>query len=327
MAISVPDLSRDARLVDRLLPPGRRLVVVAAAATFLAGVLHLVLTDAQLHRWGAAGAVFIALGLYEVLAGAGLLAKPGPRAYRAGTWGSGLIAAAYVATKVLPVPAPRIPQPVSALEVGASVLDLAALLLLATAVPDPPARRPRRLAPWLAGLLVALATPVVWLFVTGALQWVDTAALPRPPAARLFWNPDRSGLITPALYGFVSDRLYLFLPWWAGVGAAMLGLLAGANVWLAKRLERAGRISCRRARAGPLGALPAAFAAPVCCGLPLAALFGLSTATLFAGAPFATAASIGLLSGNLIWLAQWRRRSPDRTVEGPALLDGVDPSS
>lgn len=311
-------LASPTRPAERGSPPGQRLVVVAAAATFLAGALHLVLTDAQLRRWGAAGALLLALGLYEVLAGAALLAKPGARAYRAGSWGSGLIAAAYIASKVLPVPAARIPQPVSPLEIAVSVLDLAALLLLATVLPDPALRRRRRPAPWLAGLLVALATPVVWVFVTGALQWVDTAALPRPPAARLFWNPDRSGLITPALYGFVSDRLYLFLPWWAGVGAAMLGLFAGANVWLAKRLEWAGRISCRRARAGSLGLLPAAFAAPVCCGLPLAALFGLSTATLFAGAPFATTATIALLSSNLIWLAQ-RRRSvsgPDRGGSG-----------
>lgn len=304
MAAPVSDLGSEPRVVDSTLSIGRRLVFVAAATMFLAGSLHLVLIDAQFRRWGAAGAVFLALGLYEVLAGAGLMGRPGPRAYRAGTWGSGLIAAAYVATKVLPVPAAPIPQPVSAPEIAALALDLAALLLLATVVPDTATRRPRRPAPWLAGLVVALATPIIWVFVTGALLWVDPAALARPPATRLFWNPDRSGLITPALYGFVTDRLYLFLPWWAGIGAAMLGLLAGANVWLATRLERVGRISCRRRRTGSLGVLPAAFAAPVCCGLPLAALFGLSAATLFAAAPVATAASIGLLSANLLWLAR-----------------------
>lgn len=304
MAAPVSDLGSEPRVVDSTLSTGRRLVFVAAATMFLAGSLHLVLIDAQFRRWGAAGAVLLVLGLYEVLAGAGLMGRPGPRAYRAGTWGSGLIAAAYVATKVLPVPAAPIPQPVSALEIAALALDLAALLLLATVMPDTATRRPRRPAPRLAGLVVALATPIIWVFVTGALLWVDPAALPLPPATRLFWNPDRSGLITPALYGFVTDRLYLFLPWWAGIGAVMLGFLAGANVWLAMRLERAGRISCRRRRTGFLGVLPAAFAAPVCCGLPLPALFGLSAATLFAAAPVATAASIGLLSANLLWLAR-----------------------
>lgn len=208
MAAPVSDLGSEPRVADSTLSTGRRLVFVAAATMFLAGSLHLVLIDAQFRRWGAAGAVLLVLGLYEVLAGAGLMGRPGPRAYRAGTWGSGLIAAAYVATKVLPVPIAPIPQPVSALEIAALALDLAALLLLATVMPDTATRRPRRPAPRLAGLVVALATPIIWVFVSGALLWVDPAALPLPPATRLFWNPDRSGLITPALYGFVTDRLY-----------------------------------------------------------------------------------------------------------------------
>lgn len=178
MAAPVSDLGSEPRVVGSTLSTGRRLVFVAAATMFLAGSLHLVLIDAQFRRWGAAGAVLLVLGLYEVLAGAGLMGRPGPRAYRAGTWGSGLIAAAYVATKVLPVPAAPIPQPVSALEIAALALDLAALLLLATVMPDTATRRPRRPAPRLAGLVVALATPIIWVFVTGALLWVDPAALP-----------------------------------------------------------------------------------------------------------------------------------------------------
>lgn len=79
----------------------------------------------------------------------------------------------------------------------------------------------------------------------------------------------------------------------------LLGLLAGANVWQATRLRHDSRISCRRARLSLAGLLPATFTATVCCGVPLAAVFGLSTATLFAGASFATAASIGILTGNL----------------------------
>lgn len=51
------------------------------------------------------------------------------------------------------------------------------------------------------------------------------------------------------------------------------------------------------------------FLGTVCCGVPLAGVFGLSTATLFAGAPFATAAAIGILTGNLVGLAQ-RRHDP-----------------
>lgn len=297
------------RLILRQDGSERVLVVLAAMVLGLAGTIHLVLTDEQFLRGTAVGATFLALGLYEVVAAAALMFRPGRRALRAGRWGTGLIVAAYIATKVLPFPPPASPPPVSALGVTGSVLDLIGVLLLATALPDRPARG--RVVPgWIAGLLVGLATPVVWLFLTGTLQWVATDAFPVRPVARLFWNPDRSGLLTPALYGFVTDGLYLFLPWWAGIGALALGILAGANVWLATTLLRDRHIACRQ-RTGLIGLLPAAFAAPVCCALPLAAVFGLSTATLFAGAPIATAASAGLLAGNAVRLASRIRRSPD----------------
>lgn len=314
MALSVRDLTSTSRLIDRSGGRQRALVVLVAIAVGLAGAIHLALTDEQFRRGTAAGVIFLALGIYQILSGAALLVRPGPRAYRAGTWGSGLIVAAYVAAKVIPIPAAAIPPPISALGVTASVLDLAALILLATVLPETRDTRTRngRIPAWRGGLAVGLAAPILWLFVTGALLWVNYDAFPVSPAPRLFWNPNRSGLITPALYGFVTDRvvtgwLYLFLPWWAGIGAALLGMLAGANVWLATRLRSDGRISCRRRRTGLLGLLPAAFAAPVCCGLPLGALFGLSTATLYAGAPFATAAALGLLTWNVLTLDRIRR--------------------
>jgi len=62
--------------------------------------------------------------------------------------------------------------------------------------------------------------------------------------------------------------------------------------------------------------LPAAFAAPVCCSLPLAAILGLSTATLFAAAPFATAASVAILGANLISLQRRGRLGAVRVLTG-----------
>ena len=157
------------------------------------------------------------------------------------------------------------------------------------------------------GRRIGFATPVLWIFVTGALQWAGPVTYGVPNL-----SVDRSvqGTLTPALYGWVTDRLYLFLPWWAGFGALALGALVAANVWLATRLRRAGMISGRRRRASLLGLLPAAFAAPVCCGIPLAALFGISTATLFAGAPFATTAALALLTWNVWSLDRIRRAGP-----------------
>jgi len=248
-----------------------------------------------------------------VLTGAVLLVRPGPRAYRAAIGAAGLIVAAYLAPTVIPIPGTATARPIGALGVTASVLDLTALVLLTIVLPDRagPMRRGRRTPAWLAALLVGLAAPVAWLFVTGALQWVSYDAFPVPPVPGLLWNPDRSGLLTPALYGFVTERvvtgwLYLFLPWWAGISALLLGVLAGVNVWLAMRLRHAA-VSCQPRRTGLLGLLPAAFASPVCCAVPLGALFGLSTATLYTGAPLLTAAGLGLLAWNVLGLARVSR--------------------
>jgi len=291
----------------------RALVVLAAAAVALAGAIHLALSDEQFERGIVTGAVFLGLGAFEVLAGAALLVRPGPRAYRAGVWAAGLIVAAYLAPKVMPIPGAATARPIGALGVTASVLDLVALVLLATVLHDRagPMRRDRRIPASLAGLLVGLAAPVAWLFVTGALQWVSYDSFSVSPVPRLFWNPNRSGLLTPALYGFVTERvvsgwLYLFLPWWAGISALLLSVLAGANVWLAMRLRDAA-VSCPPRRTGLLGLLPAAFASPVCCAVPLGALFGISTATLYTGAPLLTAAGLGLLAWNVLALARVRR--------------------
>lgn len=290
-------------------PPrwSRLVVLVAAAATGLAGVIHLALTGEHFEEGPVFGYAFLAMGLYQVVLGGLLVARPGPLAYKAGIWGSALIAATYVTTRVLPAPTATAPEAITSIGVAATTLELAALILLVVALPDTKGRT-WPVPAWLAGLLVGLATPPLWVFVTGAIQWTEPQGFPTP-VLNVTGGPLQQ--LTPAIYGFVTDRLYLFLPWWAGIGAVTLGLLASANVWLATRLRREQRISCRRRRASLLGLLPAAFAAPVCCSVPLAAIFGLSTATLFAAAPFATAAAIGILSGNLVWLVQ-RRRDPAR---------------
>jgi hypothetical protein len=282
--------------------------VVAAIAVGLAGIIHLALTDEHFGEGPLFGYAFLTMGIYQVVLAGLLIARPGPLAYKAGIWGSALIAATYVTTRVVPPPTAATPETITANGVAATSLELAALILLVLALPETKGRR-WPVPAWLVGLLVGLATPPLWAFVTGMIQWTEPQESFRTPVLNVWGGPLQQ--LTPAIYGFLTDRLYLFLPWWAGVGAVTLGVLAGANVWLATRLRREQRISCRRHRASLLGLLPAAFAAPVCCSVPLAAIIGLSTATLFAAAPFATAAAIGILSGNLIWLVE-RRRHPAR---------------
>lgn len=54
--------------------------------------------------------------------------------------------------------------------------------------------------------------------------------------------------------------------------------------------------------------LVAAFAAPLCCGAPLAALFGVPLVVRFKVAPLTMALSLLLLAANLAWPAVRARR-------------------
>ena len=301
-----------ARTVAMTRPPsaahvGRWRVLAAAAASGLAALIHAALIGKHFEEGALFGVAFTAMAVYQIVLAVALVARPGQRAYRAGICGSGLIVATYIATRVVPTPTAALPEEITALGVLASTLELATLILLVRALPDTDGRQ-WPLPAWLFGAVAAAMTPPMWVFVTGALQWTPPVAGQVPS---LRWSPGSLSQLEPALYGYVTNRLYLFLPWWALAGALLLGALVGANVWLATKLRRERRSSCRRRRTGLLGLLPAAFAAPVCCGIPLAAIFGLSTATLFAAAPIATAASIGLLTGNVVSLASRRRRQPD----------------
>ena len=278
-------------------------VVGAAVATAGAGLVHAALIGEHVAEGLIFGLAFVVMAGYQIALAGLLVARPSARAYRAGIWGSALIVAVYLTTRVVPPPTATTPEEVTPLGIMATSLELAALVLLVTVLPDTEGRR-WPIPAWVGGLVIGLATPVLWIFVTGAFQWAGPVAYRVP---NLSIDTSSQGTLTPALYGWVTDRLYLFLPRWAALGALGLGVLAGANVWLATRLRRAGTISARRRRASLLGLLPAAFAAPVCCGVPLAALFGISTATLFAGAPFATAAAIGLLTWNVVTLDRIRR--------------------
>lgn len=291
-----------------------RLAIVAAAVTVLAaGAIHLALTAEHLEEPALFGWAFLAMAAYQVALGAALLLRPGPRAYAAGVWGSLVIVATYLLTRVVPPPTAEAPEPVTGADIVATTLEVVAIVLLLVAMPG--GRHTRSGIPaWLAATITGLTVPIAWVFLTGAFQWTPDPAPVRWPLGVV---GGAIGPLTPAVSGFVTDRLFLFLPWWAALAGVLLGALAAANVGLAIRRADERRISCRRRRASLLGLLPATFAAPVCCGVPIAALLGLSTATLFAAAPFATAAAVGLLGANLVALL----RAPRGPVECQRLED------
>src|SRR5215471_9036918 len=105
----------------------------------LAGLIHLSLIREHFEEQFVYGLVFTALALFQLaLALALLLAvRPGPRIYRVGIWGSGLIVLVYVVTRLSPIPGASGPEEVDALGIAATGLELAAVLLLAVAMPEP----------------------------------------------------------------------------------------------------------------------------------------------------------------------------------------------
>src|SRR5690242_18604646 len=101
----------------------------------LAGLIHLSLIREHFEERFVYGLVFTALAIFQLTLALLLVVRPGPRVYRVGTWGSGLIVLVYVATRLIPLPGASGPEEVDALGIAATGLEIAAVLLLAVAVP------------------------------------------------------------------------------------------------------------------------------------------------------------------------------------------------
>jgi len=99
-----------------------------------------------------------------------LAVRPGAAVYRVGIWGSGLIVLVYVATRLLALPGASAPEEVDALGIVATGLEIAAVLLLAVALPEPETSRRPRGAPFWWGLGGAVVFAHLWLILTGVVQ-------------------------------------------------------------------------------------------------------------------------------------------------------------
>ncbi len=289
-----PRFPRLARHAER--PSVRTARLLTVLVLLAASLIHLRLTPEHFQEQVLYGLVFTLIAVFQLLLALLLIARPGPRVYRLGIWGSGLIALVYLATRLVPAPGAAAPEEVDALGVAATLLELAALIVLALALPEGPPSRTRRVRPVWWGVGGALLTLPLWLVATGGLQWVGSG-LP----LGLSWYGQRSA-ITPALVGAPFPHLWLFVPWWALLGAIGLAALVGGNLAAATRLVECGGLSYRGRRAGLLTLIPAAFAAPLCCGAPLAELLGVPVLLRIKVAPLTTLLSVLLLAANLAWL-------------------------
>lgn len=295
---------RDHRFAEQLSqrfagPLGRTATILVVG---LAGLIHLSLIREHFEEQFVYGLIFTALALFQLTLALLLALRPGAAVYLAGIWGSGFIVLVYVLTRLIPLPGASGLEEVDAWGIAATGLELAAVPLLAVALPEPAAGRPRGAPVWWGITGAALFAPL-WLLATGVVQWTSAVY-----ASSLTWVGTGSwSTLTPLLVGSPLPHVWLAAPWWGLPAALLLSILVGFNLWLSTRMLLAGTLSRKGRRARLLALLPAGLAAPVCCtaSTPLLALLGVPLILGAWTAPFAALLSALLLSLNLAFL---RRR-------------------
>jgi hypothetical protein len=282
----------------------------------LAGVVQLALVREHFAESFVSGLIFLALALFQLNLALLLALRAGPAVYRVGRWGSGLIVLVYIATRLFPLPEANVPEEIGVIGIVATGLELAAVLLLAVALPAPATlRKPHgRAGAWGVGGAVVFA--LLWLPLTGVVQWTTTVY-----ATPLYWaGTDSWSALTPILSGSPLPHLWLVAPWWSLPAVAILAILVGLNLWLSTQMRSAGVGKSEERRAGLLTVLPAGIAAPVCCSAspPLLALFGVPLALDAMAAPFAALLSAVLLTFSLVFLRIRFRRALCRPFDDNA---------
>ncbi len=211
-----------------------------------------------------------------------------------------LIVLVYVVTRLIPLPGASVPEEVDALGIAATGLEIAAVLLLAVALPEPAtARRPHG-APLWWGFGGAVVFVLLWLILTGVVEFSSAVY-----ASSLTWvGTDSWSALTPILVGSPLPHVWLAAPWWSLPAAFVLAVLVGLNLGCSTSLLINGYESSRGRRARLLALLPAGLAAPVCCtaSTPLLALLGVPLFLGVMAAPFAALLSAVLLSLSLVFL-------------------------
>lgn len=266
----------------------------------LAALIHLSLIREHFAEQFVYGLVFTALALFQLTLALLLVVRPGPRVSRVGIWGSGLIVLVYVVTRLIPLPGASVPEEVDALGIAATLLELAAVLLLAIALPEPEtSRRPHGTPLWW-GTSGAVIFALLWLILTGVVQWTNAVYTPS-----LTWaGTDSWSALLPILVGSPLPHVWLAAPWWSLPAALVLSVLVGLNLWLSTRMLSVGYESSRGRRARLLTLFPVGLAAPVCSttSTPLLTLLGVPLFLGVMAAPFAALLSIVLLIISLVFL-------------------------
>jgi len=258
------------------------------------------------------GVFFLGAAAVQLTLAALLVFRPSIWVFRIGVLSSGALIATWLTTRAVAPPFSTEPETVTFAGVVASSVELAALVLLAIALPVGAgtfAGRPRMAWRWaiVAGPLFVL----LFLFATGGL-----ARLPAD-LSEAFSVPSlavsSSGGWTfqsPRLTVILTDHVMLSVGWAVALFAAVAGLLVALNAGAIVGLARC-KAACRPQAGGVLAVAPALIAAPACCGAGVPVGFALGSgiyAPLVSVTPWLLVAVIVLLAGNLLLLRQrWRQ--------------------
>ncbi|MBI3648645.1 MAG: hypothetical protein HY240_07855 [Actinobacteria bacterium] len=285
---------------------------ISPSATFLtvalvlgAANVHLFLTPEHFRDGPQFGLFFLAADAFQLWLAFALLLMPSPRVYRIGLWGGAVLVATWMTTRLIPPPGAPRPEPVELWGVVATVLEIAAIVALASNLPSvgpSPSRLARRVIAAAIGAgfasLVVIASGVVTPIQAGT--WSGPSFL-----FRIYPLP--SWRLT-GIWIVVAGRWSAIIPW-VTIGFLALGsVLVARTVSLSLRLPAVERCSVRRH--GLFAALPALATVPVCCGAPVAAVAGgVAVGALYRSTPVLMGLSLILLGLNVVLLDRRIRRS------------------
>lgn len=236
-----------------------------------AGVIHLALIPSHFRESALFGAVFVAIAVLQLGLALALLRRPGAATYRLALGATLAIVAVWAATRFVTPPTGDAPEEVDVVGVVATGIELGAVVLLASALPAGGGGRRHRIG-W--ALAAALGFTVLFLIASGSAA--SGTAESGAPLIEAYTLTGDFSITVPALVVLVEGGwAYVTLPWSTGLFLPLACLLLGIQVYLAMGLAACGPRAAARRR-GVLSLTPALFAAPVCCGAPLASFLGTS---------------------------------------------------
>jgi hypothetical protein len=286
----------------------RSLDHLVAVALVAAGVIHLVLIPSHFRESTLFGAVFVAIAALQIGLALALLQRPGTATYRLALGATLGIVAVWAGTRFVTPPTGDAPEEVDLVGVVATGVELGTVVLLASALPAMGETKQHRIG-W--ALATALGFAVLFLIASGSAA--SGSAEPGAPLIDAYTVTGDLSITIPALVVLVKGGwAYVTLPWSTALFLPLACLLLAVQVYLAMGLAACGPRATARRR-GVLSLVPSLFAAPVCCGAPLAAFLGTSAVTsAISITPWVLVATCLLLAAGV-----WRlRQQTQRTASG-----------